>query len=74
MLIHSVLFWLKENLTEEDRSEFFDGVEKLGEIESVEHSFIGTPANTTKRPVVDDTYDCASHSGSKDLKIMMLTK
>ena len=27
MLIHSVLFWLKENLTEEDRSEFFDGVE-----------------------------------------------
>ena len=41
MLIHSVLFWLKENLSEEERSDFFDGVAKLGEIMSVEHSFIG---------------------------------
>ena len=59
MLIHSVLFWLKENLSEEERSEFFDGVAKLGKIESVEHTFIGTPADTPKRPVVDDSYDCA---------------
>ena len=59
MLIHSVLFWLNDNLTDGDRSKFFSGVEKLGTIKSVEHSFIGTPANTAKRPVIDDTYDCA---------------
>ena len=68
MLIHSVLFWLKENLSEEDRSAFFDGVAKLGKIESVEHSFIGTPADTPNRPVVDDSYDCALTVVLRDLE------
>ena len=68
MLIHTVIFWLKKNLNAEDRSQFFQGVEKLGEIQSVEHNFIGTPANTTKRPVVDDTYDCAITVVLKNLK------
>ena len=30
MLIHTVIFWLKEGLNEDDRKQFFDGVEKLG--------------------------------------------
>mgnify|MGYP006094162621 FL=1 len=68
MLIHSVLFWLKDHLSEEDRSNFFKGVEKLGTIKSVKHNFIGTPANTAKRPVVDDTYDCALTVVLKDLE------
>ena len=68
MLIHTVIFWLKENLDEDDRSQFFQGVEKLGDIQSVEHNFIGSPANTAKRPVVDDTYDCALTVVLKDLK------
>jgi len=68
MLIHTVIFWLKKSLNTEDRSQFFQGVEKLGEIQCVEHNFIGTPANTTKRPVVDDTYDCALTVVLKDLK------
>ena len=59
MLIHTVIFWLKEGLNEDDRKAFFDGVEKLGLIKSVEHTFIGTPAKTPDRPVVDNTYDCA---------------
>ena len=59
MLIHTVIFWLKDNLNDGDRSKFFNGVERLGTIKSVEHNFIGTPANTAKRPVVDDSYDCA---------------
>ena len=33
MLIHTVIFWLKEGLNEDDRKQFFDGVEKLGLIE-----------------------------------------
>ena len=68
MLIHTVIFWLKENLDEDDRSQFFQGVEKLGNIQSVEHNFIGSPANTAKRPVVDETYDCALTVVLKDLK------
>jgi len=59
MLIHTVIFWLKEGLNDKDRAKFFKGVDSLGTIQSVEHTFIGTPANTAKRPVVDDSYDCA---------------
>ena len=68
MLIHTVFFWLKNDLNDADRSHFFKGVEKLGTISSVEHNFIGTPANTTKRPVVDDSYDCALTVVLKDLE------
>ena len=68
MLIHTVIFWLKKGLNEDDRKAFFDGVEKLGLIKSVEHSFIGTPAQTPDRPVVDNTYDCALTVVLSDLK------
>ena len=46
MLIHTVIFWLKEDLNEKDRKKFFEGVQKLGLIKSVEKTFIGTPAQT----------------------------
>ena len=59
MLIHTVIFWLKEDLNEKDRKKFFEGVQKLGLIKSVEKTFIGTPAQTPDRPVVDNSYDCA---------------
>ena len=32
MLIHTVIFWLKEGLNEDDRKAFFDGVEKLKDV------------------------------------------
>ena len=50
MLIHTVIFWLKKDLTQEDRDLFFDGAKTLGAIASVEQSFMGTPADTPKRP------------------------
>ena len=59
MLVHTVYFWLKSGLSEEDRQQFQDGVESLATIESAEQVLVGTPAETNKRPVVDDTYDCA---------------
>jgi hypothetical protein len=68
MLIHTVFFWLKDDLDDADRSLFFRGVEQLGAITSVEDNFIGTPANTTKRPVVDDSYDCSLTVVLKGLK------
>tara|TARA_Y100001933_G_scaffold173985_1_gene172419 strand:- start:210 stop:509 length:300 start_codon:yes stop_codon:yes gene_type:complete len=67
MLTHTVIFWLKEGLTKEDRDLFFEGVNTLATISSVENTFIGTPANTPKRPVVDDSYDCALSVSIKNL-------
>ena len=57
MLTHTVIFWLKEGLTQEDKELFFEGVKTLTTIDSVERSFLGTPASTPKRSVVDDSYD-----------------
>jgi hypothetical protein len=67
MLIHSVYFWLKPELTEAQRADFRRGVESLGGIKSVEHVYVGTPAATEKRPVIDDSYDVALTVLCKDV-------
>ena len=59
MLVHTVFFWLKPDLSEDEKAQFQAGVESLATIESTEQVLIGTPANTTKRPVIDDSYDCS---------------
>ena len=59
MLVHTVIFWLKNNLSDEKRNTFFKKVATLGTIPSVEDFHLGTPAQTPKRPVIDDSYDCA---------------
>ena len=59
MLVHTVIFWLKNNLSNEERNTFFKEVATLGTIPSVEDFHLGTPAQTPKRPVIDDSYDCA---------------
>ncbi len=59
MLTHTVIFWLKEGLSEEDKNLFFEGARSLTTIDSVMQSSIGTPADTPVRPVVDSSYDCA---------------
>ena len=46
MFVHSVYFWLKEELTDDQRSAFREGIESLGNAESVKHHFVGTPADT----------------------------
>lgn len=59
MLIHSVYFWLKPRLTAAQRAEFRRGVETLAGIKSVEKVYVGAPAATPKRPVIDDSYAVA---------------
>lgn len=59
MLVHSVYFWLKPDLTEQQRAEFVRGLESLRAINVAQHVYIGTPAPTGKRPVIDDTYSYA---------------
>ena len=58
MLVHNVYFWLKKDLSSEDRAKFRAGVETLATIESTTHVFIGKPATTEPRPIIDLTYDC----------------
>ncbi|HOV33875.1 MAG TPA: Dabb family protein [Candidatus Hydrogenedens sp.] len=58
MLIHSVYFWLKEDLTEEVQQSFYEGLLALSQIPTAIKVHIGTPAETGDRDIVDNTYTC----------------
>ena len=59
MLVHTVYFWLKPELTATQRADFRKGVESLGGIKAVDKIYVGVPAKTEKRPIVDDSYSVA---------------
>ena len=44
MLVHSVFFYLKSDLTNADRNAFEKGVNALKEIDAAEAVYVGTPA------------------------------
>ena len=67
MLVHTVFFWLKPELTAEQRADFRRGVESLGTIKSVDKIYVGTPAKTEKRPIIDDSYSVALTVLCKDI-------
>jgi hypothetical protein len=67
MLIHSVYFWLKPGLSSVQRAKFRDGLDSLAGMASVDKIYIGTPAATDKRPVVDDSYSFALTVLLKDI-------
>lgn len=56
MFVHIVNFWLKPDLSTEDRQKFVEGVSSLGTIEGLVTFNVGTPADTD-RPVIDKSYD-----------------
>jgi hypothetical protein len=58
MFVHSVFFWLKKDLTEEQRRAFRRGLEGLKPIEAVQALYVGTPA-ATDRPIIDRSYSVA---------------
>jgi hypothetical protein len=68
MLVHSVFFTMKGNLGENQSKAFREGLESLRAIESVEQMFIGIPAPTIKRPVIDQAYDYALTVLFRDMK------
>lgn len=67
MLVHTVYFWLKPELSPQQRADFRRGVETLGTIKAVEKVYIGTPAKTEKRPVIDDSYSVGLTVLCKDI-------
>jgi hypothetical protein len=59
MLSHIVVFWLKDDLSDAQRSAFRQGLESLKGIESTRGVYIGAPAKTGDRPVIDKSYSLA---------------
>lgn len=57
MLVHTVFFWLHKKLDGAQITEFRMGLESLKHIEHAEAVYIGSPASTAERPVLDTSYD-----------------
>ena len=58
MFIHSVYFWLADDLPEEKRAQFVEQARALTRIDSVKHGWLGTPA-PTDRPIIERGYSYA---------------
>jgi hypothetical protein len=57
MLVHTVYFWLKPDLSTAQRAEFLTALQALDKVPSVQEFHLGRPAGIPPRPVVDNTYD-----------------
>lgn len=55
MLVHTVFFWLKEGLGEQELSAFRQGLETLRGVETVRALYFGRAVKSA-RPVVDSSY------------------
>ena len=55
-VIHHALFWLKNPDSQEDLDRLIAGVRTLKDVEVVRQLYVGTPASTEKRDVVDNSY------------------
>ncbi len=67
MLVHTVYFWLKPELTDAQRADFRKGVESLGTIKSATAVYVGTPARTLDRPIIDKSFSVALTLVCKDV-------
>ncbi|MDB5229427.1 MAG: Stress responsive alpha-beta barrel domain protein [Chitinophagaceae bacterium] len=55
-IIHQVYFWLKNPNSEEDLAKLLAGLKTFSEIEVIKEMYIGVPASTEKREVVDNSF------------------
>ena len=62
MLSHIVVFWLKDDLSVEQKDKFCAGLESLKKIDFARVVHIGTPAATADRTVIDKSYSFAINS------------
>lgn len=58
MLVHSVFFWLKDDVSQQKKDFFVSQLETLKQITSAREVFTGAPADTD-RPVVERSYNYA---------------
>jgi len=55
-IVHTVFFWLKEGLTEEEIQNFTEFFDELRKVPTVQSLHYGKPAPTTAREVVDNSF------------------
>jgi hypothetical protein len=58
-LVHTVYFWLNEDVDEASAKNFEQGVGRLEEVPSVKRMFFGPAATTPTRGVTDNSFDYA---------------
>lgn len=56
MLVHHVLFWLKPDVTAEQRAAFLAGLESLRKVNTIDAIYIGRPAGVPDRPPIDKSF------------------
>src|ERR1700690_2390057 len=59
MLIHSVYFWLRPDLTADERANFRAEVGKLSAVRTIERIYVGPPATIRERDVTERSFDMA---------------
>jgi len=59
MLVHSVYFWLRPDLTPAERARFRAEVGKLAAVKTIEAIYVGAPASVPERGVTDRTFEVA---------------
>jgi hypothetical protein len=59
MLIHSVYFWLRPELSAAERRNFHDEVRKLAAVRTIEKIYVGAPASLLERDVTERSFDVA---------------
>jgi hypothetical protein len=67
MLIHSVYFWLRPDVTPAQRKEFRGALEALAKIATVDQLHVGAPAATERSSHVDHTFSFALTVFFKDV-------
>lgn len=68
MFIHSAIFWLRKDITAAERATFDSEVRRLARIPYLERGYVGTPAETERRPVTDHSFDFATSLHFKSLE------
>ena len=56
LIAHYVLFWLKEDLTDQEKKDFTQFFEDIREVPTIRSLHYGAPANSTQRDVVDNSF------------------
>lgn len=60
-VIHTVYFWLHDNLSDDDWAMFVEGAQGLAQAPTVQHFYGGGPAGTPERDVTDHSFDYSIH-------------
>lgn len=55
-ILHSVHFWLKEDISDDEEKDFLNFFEELRKVPKVQTLQYGKPAPTNPRPVVDNSF------------------